>query len=86
MTDHLEAAMEEGGDVIYEKLFAYGLNGTDAREAAEAAITAALPHLRKALFQELIKEADNDETVLGIVGIADYAKTWLRAKLKEAEQ
>ncbi|SEC89872.1 hypothetical protein [Arthrobacter woluwensis] len=75
--DHLESAVENVAEY-------YGCDMDEARTA----INRALPHLRKAIIQELINEADatfeRDED-LPVGSVADFAAQWLRAKLKEAE-
>jgi len=81
MPDHLEAAIQAGADALsacFERL-------PEPIQDAEVAITAALPHLRRAIIQELAEEYDREAVTYGDGLNYPQAGEWLRAKLKEAE-
>lgn len=81
MSDHLEAAIQAGATVLR------GLTGSpSATGDTKAIITAALPHLRRAIIQELTDEAYGElSAAFGDAMPFSSAPGWLSAKLKEAE-
>lgn len=86
----LGAAVEAGGDALYDDLFEFGLNGTDASNAAEKCLAAALPHVRRAVIEELVAkakaEAAGQYDPYRIRSVeANYALGWLRDELEEGD-
>ena len=78
MSEIPEAAVEAGADSLYDDLFLLGLSGTDAANAVENCIAAALPHIRRAVIEELIaKYGAGAQHVVDTYGLS-YAKTTTR--------
>lgn len=74
MSDHLEAAIRAGANQL-----------PIGKAAVTDIITAALPHLRRAIIQELAEEYDREAVTYGDGLNYPQAGEWLRAKLKETE-